>query len=111
MNWAVIGAFLCATGSERGEVGIPMRPRMLNLTAPAPYTSGTFVDAMHTDTWTCDLFPSPETASLPFEERMALAFRQAITQGVDLLGGLPSVLAGLASNSASAERPAQSWTG
>ena len=95
MNWVTTGIFMLSAARERGDVRLKPGARILNMTAPAPYGSGTIVEAMGTHMWPVRMFPHPDTAGMEFAARMAMAFGRAITEGVDFIGALPSVLAGL----------------
>jgi hypothetical protein len=94
-NWILLGAYLASAATERGDVRIPPHTRVFNLTAPQPYGSGTVVQALHEDLWPCQLFPAPGTENMPFEQRMGMAFGQAVTNGLDMVVSQASVMAGL----------------
>jgi hypothetical protein len=95
MNWHSVSFYILSAASERGDVRLKPNARLLNMTAPNPYTSGTCVEESSASQWPIRLFPSPESADMEFTERMAMAFRTAVTEGIDYVGGLPSVLAGI----------------
>lgn len=95
MNWHSLSVFILSAARERGDVRLKPDARLLNMTAPAPYASGTCVDHALSTLWPMRLFPSAESAGMEFSARMAMAFSSAITEGVDFIAALPSVLAGI----------------
>jgi hypothetical protein len=105
---ATLGLFIAATARERGEVRLPSSLRLLNMTAPPPYMSGTAVAAFaDSRLWPHRLFPpnDPTTDALPFESRMALGFDTASKEGVDFAMSYSSVLAGIGASFARRQLP------
>lgn len=101
LGYAVLGLFVAGTASERGDVALPDSLRLLNMTAPPPYMSGTAVAAFtNSHLWPNRLFPPDDRKvdAMPFEERMAMGFKDAFEQGVDIVMSYSSVLAGIGSS-------------
>ena len=68
------------------------RPKLVYTVAPPPYMSGALASMLQEQT-PSDYLPSLEEAeSLPFEERIKLGFKQALSQGLDLFFGLSLIL-------------------
>nr|AXL05976.1 GH3-like protein [uncultured bacterium] len=93
-GWFGIGLMLLSSARGRGDVQLRPHARFLNLTAPAPYTSGTLMRALG-EAWPLRQHPpqGPAVEMLPFEQRMGLAFKGAVEEGVDYAVSLASVLA------------------
>jgi hypothetical protein len=96
MRWPALGIMVASVADEPGQVRLRGHERILNLMAPPPYASGT-IFSMLADAWPVRVFPdsSPESEALPFEERVAGAFKSALTEGVDFATSLASVLVGV----------------
>ena len=98
LAWATLGLFIAAHARGRGDVRLPRELRLLNMTAPPPYFSGTAVASFdEAQLWQTRLYPQndPAVDALPFEERMALGFSGAARRGVDIAISYSSVLAGV----------------
>lgn len=96
--WATLGLFIAARARGRGDIRLPRELRLLNMTAPPPYFSGTAVASFEeAHLWQTKLYPQNDPAldGLPFEERMALGFAGAARRGVDIAVSYSSVLAGV----------------
>lgn len=85
---------VCARG--RGDIRFPPRGRVLNLLAPPPYASGVMFRLLG-EIWNTRNLPPTTTEydEMPFDERMAETFSMGMTEGVDVVVGIASVLAGL----------------
>jgi hypothetical protein len=71
---------------------IPDRPRLVYTVAPRPYMSGALASMLEEQT-PLDFLPALEAAEeLPFEDRVKLGFKQALSQGLDYFFGLSLVL-------------------
>ena len=71
---------------------IPNRPRLVYTVAPRPYMSGALASMLEEQT-PVDFLPALEEAEkLPFEDRVKLGFKQALSQGLDYFFGLSLVL-------------------
>lgn len=98
LAWATLGLFIAARARGRGDVRLPRELRLLNMTAPPPYFSGTAIASFEeARLWRTRLYPQndPAVDALPFEERMALGFTGAARRGVDFAISYSSVLAGV----------------
>jgi hypothetical protein len=86
-----IGMLSCA--SDWGDTSqIPDKVKLLYSVAPRPYISGTFADILRLQT-PLEYLPSLEEAEkLPYEERISLGFKQALSEGIDYFFGLSLVL-------------------
>jgi len=106
MLWPYIGLMIMAGANGHGDVHIRPNDRVLNMLAPRPYASGTMFRVVE-DAWPYRMFPdsSPESEALPFDVRMASAFRSAMTEGADFVAGLSSVLAGIGESFADRKPP------
>ncbi|MFC1913792.1 GH3 auxin-responsive promoter family protein [Chloroflexota bacterium] len=88
----IYGVCNFANCQDRGKIDFPQRVRFFNTMAPPPYASGVITSMMGQVT-EMELIPSMEDAlRLPFEERMALGFKQALSKGFDYSIGLSVVL-------------------
>jgi GH3 auxin-responsive promoter len=95
-RWPALGIMVASVADEPGQVRLRGHERILNLMAPPPYASGTIFN-MLADAWPVRVFPDggPQSEALPFEERIAGAFKSALTEGVDFATSLASVLVGV----------------
>jgi len=67
-------------------------PKLVYTVAPRPYVSGAMADMLKQQT-PVDYLPALEEAeALPFEDRVKLGFKQALSQGLDYFFGLSLVL-------------------
>lgn len=96
MRWPALGIMVASVADEPGQVRLRGHERILNLMAPPPYASGT-IFRMVAEAWPVRVFPDSarESEELPFEERIARAFKAALTEGVDFATSLASVLVGV----------------
>lgn len=96
LPWVVLACCLAATARERGDVRLREDARVLNLTAPPPYMTGTAAATLD-QIWPVRLYPSVPNGDgdEPFEELLARAFRSALTDRVDVVLSYASVLAGV----------------
>ncbi len=106
MAWPCIGLMIMSAADERGQVNLRGNERVLNMLAPPPYASGTIFRVVE-ETWPYRMFPdsSPESEALPFDVRMATAFRSAVSEGADFVTGLSAVLAGIGESFADRKPP------
>jgi hypothetical protein len=93
LSVVLYGLGILACSRELGDVSqLLTHPKILYTVAPRPYVSGAFADIAMTQT-TADYLPSLENAeSLPFEERVKLGFKQAMSEGLDFFFGMALVL-------------------
>ncbi|MFC1847549.1 GH3 auxin-responsive promoter family protein [Chloroflexota bacterium] len=82
-----------ASCKEWGDVSkIPEHPKLVYTVAPRPYMSGAMACMLEQQT-PVDYLPALEEAEgLPFEDRVKLGFKQALSQGLDYFFGLSLVL-------------------
>jgi hypothetical protein len=67
-------------------------PNMIYAVAPRPYISGTFASILQEQTPSHYLPSLAQAENTPFEERMGLAFKEALSGGLDYFFGLSLVL-------------------
>jgi hypothetical protein len=92
-------SFLLASASERGDVRLREGDVCVFTMAPAPYFSGAGVATGFLEELNPKFIPSMEEGSkMSFEERIAVGFRMAMKEGIDLFYGLSSVLVAIAQN-------------
>lgn len=92
-------SFLLASASERGDVRLREGDVCVFTMAPAPYFSGAGVATGFLEELNPRFIPSMEDGSkMSFEERIAVGFRMAMKEGIDLFYGLSSVLVAIAQN-------------
>jgi hypothetical protein len=90
-------SFLLASASERGDVRLREGDVCVYTMAPAPYFSGAGVATGFLEELNPKFIPSMEEGSkMSFEERIAVGFRLAMKEGIDLFYGLSSVLVAIA---------------
>ena len=90
----MLGCGLFASCKEKGDTS-PLkvrRPKYLYAVAPKPYTSGAFAYIGQSEIVGESLPPLDEAEKLPFDARIQLGFRQALSQGLDVFFGLSIVL-------------------
>lgn len=93
MSKVLYGVGMISGASRWGDVSqIPDDIKLLYGVAPRPYISGTFADVLRLQT-PLKYLPDLETAErLPYEERIAEGFKQALNEGFDYFFGLSLVL-------------------
>jgi hypothetical protein len=93
MSKVLYGLGMVSCADYWGDVSkIPNNIKLLYGVAPRPYISGTFADVLRLQS-PFKYLPDLETAeTLPFEERIAAGFKQALNEGVDYFFGLSLVL-------------------
>lgn len=67
-------------------------PKIVYTVAPRPYMTGALASMLELQTPSNYLPPLKEAEELPFEERIKLGFKQALSQGLDYFFGLSMVL-------------------
>ncbi|MCJ7743494.1 MAG: GH3 auxin-responsive promoter family protein, partial [Dehalococcoidales bacterium] len=90
----MLGCGLFASCKEKGDTS-PLkrkRPKYLYAVAARPFTSGTFAYIGQNEIMGESLPPLDEAEKLPFDARIQLGFRQALSQGLDYFFGLSTVL-------------------
>ncbi|MBI2832050.1 MAG: GH3 auxin-responsive promoter family protein [Chloroflexi bacterium] len=87
-----VGILSCCNGW--GDLHqVKARPKIVYTVAPRPYVSGTLADITLEQTPIDYLPPVEESEALPFDERIRLGFKQALSEGLDYFFGLSLVLA------------------
>ncbi|MFC1957851.1 GH3 auxin-responsive promoter family protein [Chloroflexota bacterium] len=94
MSTLMYGLGIFASCHEWGNISmVPERPKVVYTVAPRPYVSGAMASMLEQQT-PVDFMPPMELAeSLPFEERVKLGFKQALSQGLEYFFGLSLILA------------------
>ena len=106
MRWVTVAILLLSTARERGDVTIREGESCLNMMAPPPYASGTMWGEV-VNTWPIRFFPprTPEMEQLAFEQRRGVAFQMAVTEGIEYVASLGSVLQGIGEGFADRKPP------
>ena len=105
-RWVGLGLMILSSARGRGDVRFEKHARLLNLTAPPPFASGSLMRSLD-EMWPVRQMP-PQTSkvdALPFEQRTALAMQGAVEGGVDYVISLASVLAAIADRFGSGPPP------
>ncbi len=90
---ALLGCGIFASCKERGDTSsLKERLKFIYAVAPRPYVSGAFAYVVQEEIYRDCLPPLEEAESLPFEERIALGFQQALSQGFDIYFGVSIAL-------------------
>ncbi len=87
--------YILATCRKKGDVSIHPNPKLLYVTAPAPYTTGVIAYKCEEE-FGFKYFPSPrESEQMSFMERLDKGFWLALSEGIDGFYGLSAVLVGI----------------
>lgn len=92
MATVAFAILILATCKRRYDISFGEGEKLLYALAPPPYATGCWSRAAAQELPISFLPSSAEAEALPFEERLALGLRQGLSQGIDLVFGLPSVL-------------------
>jgi hypothetical protein len=98
LSWATLGILIAAQATRMRDVRLRDEPRILNLTAPPPFFTGSAVAAFaELRPWPATLYPIDDAGleDSSFERRMARALSEASRTGVDLVLSYSSVLSGI----------------
>lgn len=88
----MLGLFLLASCEDRGEVIIEEHDKFVYSVAPAPYTSGSYFRKM-AEMDIFDIIPPVDKAEkMSFEERVEQGFRLGLSEGIDVMGAISSIL-------------------
>jgi len=90
---SLVSLLILSLATQRGQVNLSPGCRLLLPVAPPPYASGSVIEnlARH---FSCQMIPDPEKVkNMEFQERMQKGFQLALKEGVDIIGGLASILA------------------
>jgi len=85
------GVGLLASCNRQGDFLVKGHLRLLATMGSPDYGSG-IVAHLTQQALDCDIFPC-NGAEMTFQEKMEAGFKEALSQGLDALGGVPSVLA------------------
>jgi hypothetical protein len=90
----MLGCAIFAGCKEKGDASPIMKRALkyLYAVAPRPYASGTFAYIAQNEVMAESLPSLEEAESLPFDARIQLGFRQALSRGFDYFFGLSTVL-------------------
>jgi len=91
-----IAAIIMSACKKKGEVNIRAFDRWLYALAPPPYMTGTWARCVEEVFPITILPPLDEAEKLSFSERTQKGIQMALEGGMDLLGGMPSVLMAIA---------------
>jgi len=87
-----LAVFILATAKERGDVVLEEHDKLLYGLAPPPYVSGSYLRRV-AETGIFDFLPPlDEAEKMDFEERIEQGFKMALSEGIDVLPAIPSVL-------------------
>ncbi len=82
-------AFSCC--QQKGEIVYKRKDKILYALAPPPYTTGSLIHAAPHELF--DFLPPVKAAEdMPFEERVQLGFKLALSEGLDIFFALSSIL-------------------
>jgi hypothetical protein len=82
-------AFACC--KQKGEIAYKRKDKILYALAPPPYTTGALIHAAPHELF--EFLPPVKAAeAMPFEERVQLGFKMALSEGLDVFYALSSVL-------------------
>jgi hypothetical protein len=88
----MLGLFLLASCEDRGDVIVEEHDKFVYSVAPAPYTSGSYFRKV-VEMKIFDIIPPVEEAEkMSFEERVEQGFRLGMSEGIDVMGAISSIL-------------------
>ncbi|HEY55568.1 MAG TPA: GH3 auxin-responsive promoter family protein [Dehalococcoidia bacterium] len=80
-----------ASCRQKGEIAYKRKDKVLYALAPPPYTTGSLIHAAPHELF--DFLPPVKVAEdMPFEDRVQLGFKMALSEGLDIFFALSSVL-------------------
>lgn len=87
-----LSTLILATAKQKGQVNISPGARFLLMLAPPPYVSGCTIQSL-AERFSFRAFPDPDkTKGMEFRDRIQKGFQMALKDGVDVMGGLASIL-------------------
>lgn len=87
-----LSTLILATAKQKGQVNISKGARFLLMLAPPPYVSGVVIEGL-AENFSFQAIPDPEkTKGMEFRDRIQKGFQTALKDGVDVMGGLASIL-------------------
>jgi hypothetical protein len=88
----ILGLFLFASCKDRGNIILEQDDKILYGLAPPPYTTGSYFRKLSEMGIFDVLPPLDEAEKMGFEERIEKGFRLGLSEGIDVMGALNSVL-------------------
>ena len=87
-----LGTLILAAARQKGQVNMSPGARFLLMLAPPPYASGCLIQSL-AQHFSFRLLPDPErTKDMEFQDRIRKGFEMALKDGVDVIGGIASIL-------------------
>ena len=88
----IVGVILLSTSKKRGEFNVKKNDKILYALAPPPFMTGTWARRLEEE-MPISFLPSLDDAErLSFSERTQSGIRMALDGGMEIIGGMPSVL-------------------
>ena len=91
----LFGTLILATSDRRYDISVGDNEKVLHAVAPPPYATGHWARSAAQELPIRFLPSLEEAAAMSFEERLAKGLQQGLSQGIDLVFGMPSVLVAL----------------
>jgi hypothetical protein len=102
----LFGALMLATCKRKYEINLDVETRILYAMAPPPYATGSWARLADNELPLRFLPPLDEAEEMTFEERLRSGFNLALSDGLDVVFGLPSVLVAMGEK---LSQPGQDW--
>ena len=110
MGMLCFAALVFCTCRDHGDINVAVNDRWFYALAPPPYISGTwarFIAQYYPLTFLPTL---DEAEKMPFNESIHKGTRLALAQGIDLIGGMPSVLLAVGNKLSESSRKGNKWS-
>jgi hypothetical protein len=88
----IFAYLIFCTCDRKGEVNFGEHQKIIYALAPPPYTTGTMGRLGERELPLDFLPPMDEAENMPFEERIQRGFQLALSEGLDVFFGIPSIL-------------------
>jgi len=88
----IFAYMIFCTAERRGDINFGEHQKIIYALAPPPYTTGTMGRLGERELPLDFLPPLGEAEAMPFDERIQRGFQLALTEGLDVFFGLPSIL-------------------
>ena len=95
MGSVLFAILIFATCRRRGDISFGDHENILYALAPPPFATGCWGHLATEELPLNFLPPLEEAEEMPFDQRLALGMKQGLSQGIDMVFGLPSVLVAL----------------
>jgi len=92
MGRAAFAVLMLATCKKRGDINFEQHDKILYALAPPPFATGCWGRLISGELPLQFLPSSDKAEEMTFEERTAVGLREGLSEGIDLLLGMPSVL-------------------